>query len=212
MRARTPTGRRPKARRRRSGRCRTRSRPIASAHINDVREAGQHLRREQAAARKAAEQRAGEPRQAQRAYPDNLWAQREDIAGRDERLGPIHRRHADAQARYRSLADGLSLVSPAIVAQDAFDRIAGTDADRALAFQAQARAFAATTRQLAFDWMDADRLLTLSDYDGGLPRFAFQEPDRSGPLFFDIAVLAVFCALIVWLAGLAIRRRFLLRL
>lgn len=92
-----------------------------------------------------------------------------------------------------------------MLTQDAFDRIAGTDARRAIAFQVQARDFADSARQLALDWMDADRLITLADYGGGLPRFAFAEPPRAAGLTLDLVALLVFSIALLMLAMLRLR-------
>jgi ABC-2 type transport system permease protein len=117
-------------------------RPSAMAYTNAVRE----VRAANAdAARLAATANSG------RAYPATLWQRRGEIEERDARLGPIHRAHAEHRATHRALADGLHFLSPAVIAQDALNRIAATDASRALAFQDQARAFASKVRMLAND-------------------------------------------------------------
>ena len=129
-----------------------------------------------------------------------------DLQRRDARLGPIHYAYADGWARHRALEGSLSLLSPAVIAQGALDRIAGTGSDRALAFQHQARAFAGDIRRLAFGWMDEERLITLADYDRPLPRFAFVEPGTAGPLTRDILILLGFASLLLALAALRLRR------
>lgn len=175
--------------------------PSGRAYANSIRATGLEIRAAGAeAARAAATAESG------RAYPASLWNTRREIGGRDARLEPIHRAQAEAWERHRALADTLRFVSPAILAQDALDRIAGTDASRALAFQQQARAFAGKARQLAFDWMDADRLMTLADYDGGLPRFSFVEPPRVAGIAIDVAAI-----LLLTLILLAFAARRLLR-
>lgn len=93
-----------------------------------------------------------------------------------------------------------------MIAQDALDRIAGTDATRAFAFQAQARGFAARVRALALSWMDRDRLMTLADYDDGLPRFAFVELSYERSLMWDLLALLGFVCLLLTLATLRLRR------
>ena len=93
-----------------------------------------------------------------------------------------------------------------MIAQDALDRIAGTDASRALAFQDQARAFAGDARTLAFDWMDRDRLMTLTDHDHALMRFTFAEPSRTRALTLDVLAIALFAILLFVIATLRLRR------
>lgn len=131
---------------------------------------------------------------------------RREIAERDARLHPIHVAYSTAQARHRDAASLLRLASPAVIAQDALDRIAGTDADRAVAFQNQARAFAGEMRRLALDWMDRNRLMTLADYERGLPRFAFTEPSRGAAFAGDLFALLVFAIALFSLAAWRLRR------
>lgn len=175
--------------------------PSIRAYTNAVRAAGLEVRAAHAdASRAAATAESG------RAYPASLWHSRREIGVRDARLAPLHQEHAAAWARRRAVGDALRLASPAVLAQDAFDRIAGTDATRAVAFQMQARAFAGDVRRLAFAWMDADRLLTLADYDRGLPRFRFAEPARATALILDVAALVLFSAALLALAAIRLRR------
>lgn len=175
--------------------------PSAMVHTNALRIAGLEVRAEnQPAGPAAATAESG------RAYPASLWHRRAEIQQRDARLDPLYRSHAEGWASHRALADGLRFLSPAVIAQDALDRIAGTGASRALAFQAQARAFAADARLLAFEWMDRDRLMTLTDHDRPLLRFGFAEPSRSRPLAFDILALALFAILSLTLAVLRLQR------
>lgn len=174
--------------------------PSAMAYTNQVRAAGLEVRAANAAAARAAATATSG-----RAYPASLWHSRSEIQQRDARLAPLHEERAAQRARHRALAERLRYLSPAVVAQDALDRLAGTDSARALAFQDQARGFAGEVRRLAFDWMDRDRLMTLPDYDGGLPRFAFVEPSRSGPLARDMLALALFAAMLVALAWRRLR-------
>jgi ABC-2 type transport system permease protein len=175
--------------------------PSARAYANAIRTAGLEVRAANAAAARAAAT-AGSGR----AYPASLWHSRREIAVRDARLAPFHQRYARAWERRRGLASTAAMLSPSVLAQDALDRIAGTDASRALAFQRQAQAFAGDVRRLAFDWMDADRLMALADYDGGLPRFAFVEPPRMAGIGFDLAAMLLFAAILSGFAALRLRR------
>ncbi|PSJ36682.1 DUF3526 domain-containing protein [Allosphingosinicella deserti] len=174
--------------------------PSAMAYTNAVRAAGLEVRAANAVAARAAATAASG-----RAYPASLWHSRREIQQRDSRLRPLHEAYRRGRSEHRTLADRLRFLSPAVVTQDALDRIAGTDATRALAFQAQARAFAGEMRLLAFDWMDQDRLLTLADYDSGLPRFAFAEPSRAGPLTRDVAALLLIASLVLTTAAFRLR-------
>ena len=174
--------------------------PSGMAHTNATRAAGLDVRAANAAAARAAATATSG-----RAYPASLWHSRREIQQRDARLRPLHDAYRTGWSEHRALADRLRFLSPAVVAQDALDRIAGTDASRALAFQEQARGFAGEMRLLAFDWMDRDRLLTLADYDSGLPRFAFVEPGRAGSLALDVAALLLFASLLLTMAALRLR-------
>jgi ABC-2 type transport system permease protein len=175
-------------------------RPSALAHTNAVRAAGLEVRAANLdAARAAAEQ------ESDRAYPATLWHSRGEIQQRDALLERLHRAHAEQWHRHRSLAEQLRFLSPAVAAQDALDRVAGTHAARALSFQDQARGFAARVRRLAFDWMDQERLLTLADYDGGLPRFAFVEPPRGDAIAADLIAVLLFTASLFTFIALRLR-------
>lgn len=174
--------------------------PSGKSYTNAVRAAGLEVRAANAAAARAAASAARE-----RAYPPSLWHSRREIQQRDARLRPLHEAYHQSWSEHRAFADTLRFLSPAVIAQDALDRIAGSDPARALAFQAQARRFAGEVRLLAFEWMDKDRLLTLADYDAGLPRFAFVEPERGEPLGRDIAALLVVTALLLAAAALRFR-------
>ena len=161
--------------------------PSALSYTNAVRAAGLEVRAEYADVARAAAK--AEPRNN---YPASLWHSRTEIEARDARLGPIHQSYAEGADRHRRVAERLRFLSPAVIAQDALDRLAGTDATRALAFLQQARAFAAQARRLAFDWMDEGRLMTLADYDRPLLRFGFVEPSRVVALVSDLLALLLF--------------------
>jgi ABC-2 type transport system permease protein len=180
--------------------------PSALKYTNDVRAEGLAVRARNLAAASAAASRAAVT-SAEHAYPELLWNQRREIGERDARLAPIHAAFSRAHTARRTAGNAARFVSPAVVAQDALDRLAGTDADRAVAFQTQATTFAAATRALAFDWMDRDRLMTLADYDGGLPRFTFVERSSGQMLALDLVAISACCALAFAIAALGLRRR-----
>jgi ABC-2 type transport system permease protein len=175
-------------------------RPSELSYTNAIRAAGLEVRAGHSSAALAAAK--AEPRNH---YPASLWHSRREIQARDARLLPLHRTQDEQAARHRHIADRLRFLSPAIVVQDALDRLAGNDATRALAFQQQARGFAGRARQLAFDWMDGGRLMTLADYDRPLLRFAFTAPSRSGPIAIDLAALLLFTALLLLFAARRLR-------
>lgn len=170
-------------------------RPSEMSYTNAVRAAGLEVRGAHAGAALAAAR--GEPRNN---YPASLWHSRNEIQVRDARLEPLHRARAEQAEGHRTIADQMRFLSPAVLAQDALDRVAGTDARRALAFQQQARAFAGEARRLAFDWMDQGRLMTLTDYDRPRLRFVYLEPSRAVPLGADLVALLLFTTLLLLLA------------
>ena len=105
--------------------------------------------------------------------------------------------------------DAMRVVSPAIALQDALERLAGSDAARALRFQTQAHGFLLEVRRLVHRHLDEDRLLTVADYDRGLPSFTLREApatERLGALLFDAAVIALGMAALLLAAGRQLRR------
>src|SRR5690606_1515435 len=94
-----------------------------------------------------------------------------------------------------------------VAVQDALDRLAGSDADRALAFQQQVLAYWQARRQLHKDYLDRDVPQTLAEYDA-LPCFEFQETARvlQRGVLIDLAALAV-ATLLLLIAAWSMRRR-----
>lgn len=131
-----------------------------------------------------------------RRYNKLLWTQRREAALRDRRIAPFAATYHAAEDRNGALADRLLFLSPAIIAQDALERLAGTDAARARAFARQARAFVRDTRAYSDRYMGADRTLGVDDYDHGLPRFGFREPPITTALLVDLAALFAAVALV----------------
>lgn len=127
--------------------------------------------------------------------PDSLRKRALEVE-RGERLisDAVHPYRAQDQRRLRWM-DLLRAASPAIAFQDALERLAGSDAGRALRFQDQAHAFLLDVRRLTQRYLDQDRLLTAADYDHGMPRFVHREAPparRLGALAFDAGVMLLF--------------------
>lgn len=118
------------------------------------------------------------------AYADRVAADRE--------LAPMIEAHQQAKDARRRLLDKVRLLLPSVAMQDALDRIAGSDADRALTFQGQVHELKAELRLLAKDRMDRDAPLTLDDLDQ-LPSFQFREAGGA----FQARVLADLTALVI---------------
>ena len=116
----------------------------------------------------------------------------------DGRLTPLIDRQLDARQQRRDRLNALRLVLPAVAAQDALDRIAGSDADRAVAFQDQSMAFMARAKAWLGDRLDRDLPMRMADY-GRLPRFDYREPQGGAFQAGVLADLAVILAAIVLL-------------
>ncbi|MCY3706055.1 MAG: DUF3526 domain-containing protein, partial [Gammaproteobacteria bacterium] len=89
------------------------------------------------------------------------------------------------------LLDTVRFFLPSVAIQDALDRIAGSDADRALAFENQARAAQSELRLIYKGYLDRDALVTLTEYDN-MPGFRFRESGGA----FQSGVLANLAALV----------------
>jgi ABC-2 type transport system permease protein len=110
----------------------------------------------------------------------------------DRETTPMIAAHQQAKDARRHLLDRVRFLLPSVAVQDALDRIAGSDADRALAFQRQARATQLERRAIYQKQLDLDAPLTLAEYDN-VPDARFREPGGA----FQAGVLADLAALIV---------------
>ncbi|NYZ63225.1 DUF3526 domain-containing protein [Luteimonas deserti] len=120
--------------------------------------------------------------------PQRLRVFVDDALRLEARKAPIRAPYEAALADRRAHIDAIRFVLPSVAAQDALDRIAGSDADRAVDFRAQVLAFRGETRAWLAGRLDADAPITLDDY-ARVPQFAFREPDQRTPLLWDWAVL-----------------------
>ncbi|KAG1604564.1 hypothetical protein G6F46_013765 [Rhizopus delemar] len=130
-----------------------------------------------------------------------------DLVQADQGIAPLIAAHAEAEDARRQSLDRVRLLLPSVAVQDALDRLAGSDADRALAFQQQVLAYWQARRQLHKDYLDRDMPQTLAEYDA-LPRFEFQETAAAlqRGVLIDLAALAVATLLLLIAAGLLRRR------
>ncbi|KAG1469692.1 hypothetical protein G6F57_012086 [Rhizopus arrhizus] len=130
-----------------------------------------------------------------------------DLVQADQVIAPLLAAHAEAEDARRQSLDRVRLLLPSVAVQDALDRLAGSDADRALAFQQQVLAYWQARRQLHKDYLDRDMPQTLAEYDA-LPRFEFQETAAAlqRGVLIDLAALAVATLLLLIAAGLLRRR------
>lgn len=150
---------------------------------------------------------AAAPRSPATVIPDAVRRAYADRVAADRELAPLLAAHAQAEATRRKVLDRTRLWLPPVAMQDALDRIAGSDADRALAFQHQVREFWQARRLLHKAYLDRDAAQTLLEYDA-LPVFQFRE---TGGVFqrgvlLDLAAL-ITATLIVLLAAWSLRGR-----
>lgn len=136
--------------------------------------------------------------------PDRLRDSYADSVALDSEVAPMIAAHQQARGARRHLLDTVRFFLPSVAVQDALDRIAGSDADRALAFESQARAAQLELRLLFKGYLDRDALLTPTEYDN-LPGFQFRESGGA----FQAGVLEDLAALIAATLFLLIAARVL---
>ncbi|MYF96683.1 MAG: ABC transporter permease subunit [Holophagales bacterium] len=124
--------------------------------------------------------------------PDRLRDVYADRVALDRELAPMIAAHQQARDARRHLLDTMRFFLPSVAVQDALDRIAGSDADRALAFESQARTAQLELRLMFKSYLDRDALVTLAEYDN-MPGFQFRESGGA----FQAGVLADLAALVV---------------
>jgi len=123
--------------------------------------------------------------------PDRLRGVYADRVALDREVAPMIAAHHQARDARRHLLDTVRFFLPSVAIQDALDRIAGSDADRALAFENQARAAQSELRLIYKGYLDRDALVTLTEYDN-MPGFRFRESGGA----FQSGVLANLAALV----------------
>lgn len=106
--------------------------------------------------------------------PDSLRGYYADLVALDGEISPMIVAHREAKDARRHVLDTVRFFLPSVAVQDALDRIAGSDADRALAFETQARAAQRELRLLYKSYLDRDTPITPAEYDK-VPGFAFHE-------------------------------------
>ncbi|MCF8826464.1 ABC transporter permease subunit [Xanthomonas campestris] len=122
--------------------------------------------------------------------PDQVRSSYADLVATDRQLAPMLAEHRRARDARRSAMDTVRLLLPSVATQDALDRLAGADADRALAFQDQVTTFWQQRRQQHQRYLERDAPQTLAEYDA-LTRFEFHDGGcalRAGVLT-DLAAL-----------------------
>jgi ABC-2 type transport system permease protein len=104
-----------------------------------------------------------------------LLADYATIVATERGIAPAVHAYRTAHDDRRRLSNALRHVSLAASARDALDRLAGTDAERAVVFEAQADRHVDAMRSFADPLTIVGDELTLSDYDR-MPTFEFIEP------------------------------------
>lgn len=122
--------------------------------------------------------------------------------------GKVMAQFNDRRADRSDLATALRFWSPAVLAQDAFDRLAGTDADRALAFQHQALAFLEGLRDFVAPYFTG-RQAEAANSAHEVPQFAFREPGGAMrvAVLADVAALLAFGLTALVAIGVGLRRK-----
>lgn len=141
--------------------------------------------------------------------PDSLRRRGLEVARAEVLIQAALRPYRQQDRTRQDWLERLRAASPAIALHDGLERLAGADAARALRFQDEAQRFLLAVRALTAQYLAQDRLLTVADYDRGLPRFALPDEaasTRALPLLFDAAVIALFAALPLGLARRRLRR------
>lgn len=123
--------------------------------------------------------------------PDRLRETAADRMALDLELMPLVDAQLQAREARRRVLDKARFLLPSVAAQDALDRIAGSDADRALAFQSQVLAARDELRRLLEGYLDRDSPPTLAEYEA-VPVFRFRETGGA----FQAGVLADLAALV----------------
>ena len=178
-----------------------------AARVNALRASAMQARAEIRAAALTAT--AAAPSVPAPAIPDSLRRRALEVARGEILIAAAAQPFRDQDARRQRWLDAMRAVSPAIAFQDALERLAGADAGRALRFQEQAHGFLLQVRALANRYLAQDRVLTVADYDAGLPRFTFREAAghaQLSALAFDAGIIAL-ALLLALCAALACLRR-----
>jgi ABC-2 type transport system permease protein len=153
---------------------------------------------------------AAAPRLPAPAIPDSLRRRALEVARGEILIAAAAQPFRDQDARRQRWLNAMRAASPAIAFQDALERLAGADAGRALQFQDQAHGFLLQVRALANRYLAQDRVLTVADYDAGLPHFTFREaPDHMqlSALAYDAGIIALTLLLALCAAPAAMRRQ-----
>jgi ABC-2 type transport system permease protein len=181
-----------------------------AARVNALRASAMQARAEIRAAALTATATAAAPRMPAPAIPDSLRRRALEVARGEILIAAAAQPFRDQDARRQRWLDAMRAASPAIAFQDALERLAGADAGRALQFQDQAHGFLLQVRALANRYLAQDRVLTVADYDAGLPHFTFREAPghaQLSALAYDAGIIALALLLALCATPACLRRQ-----
>jgi ABC-2 type transport system permease protein len=181
-----------------------RPRPSQAAYVNDLRAVELHLK-ELEEHQPSMQSTATRP---QGRTTDPL-AHLAKARAEDERFTAVTHPYRMQILEHVRLGNRLRMLAPPVIAQDALDRIAGTDADRALAFQFQTLQFLEQLRTFAADYRSRNPRLGIDEHYRNMPVFQFDEHGGSASLRPDFAALALFNLLLIAVVAAGLRRRWL---
>ncbi len=124
----------------------------------------------------------------------------------EKRTAAILDGFAQSRAKRRALMSAVQYISPAIIAQETLNIIAGADIDRYLRFQDEARRSLLSLSDLIGPAVVARQRITLAEFDG-FERYAFQERSVSSAMA-QAALPLLFIALISGFLIALARQRF----
>lgn len=128
--------------------------------------------------------------------PDRLRDLYADRIALDNGIAPMLEARRRVENARRHTFDKVRFFLPSVAVQDALDRIAGSDVDRALAFEKQAREGQLKLRYLYKNYLDRDALVSLAEYDN-TPRVHFREVSGTFQLGVLMDLGSVFVATFV---------------
>jgi ABC-2 type transport system permease protein len=97
--------------------------------------------------------------------PDSLRDLYDDKIALDNEIMPMIAAHQEMKDARRHLLDRVRFFLPSVAVQDALDRIAGSDAGRALDFERRVREAQLKLRETFKSYLDRDAFVTEAEYD-----------------------------------------------
>lgn len=128
-----------------------------------------------------------------------------EVRAAEAKVAPMAKALAERDGERIEVTQALRLLFPSVALQNGLDRIAGSDAGRAAAFQASAVAFLDRTRDFFAGFIAERRLMSAAD----VPRIPRYTPPAKtlAPLLVDAAALLVAILLLLILAAAGLKQR-----